>query len=60
MKAKELIRINLFLGSNKVITQKELMSELIKGFIQVIFGYYKKVESVDKKVNKLTIEQFLK
>lgn len=56
---KTLISINLYLGSNRNITGKDLINEVIKGLSQIKLGLCKKVEYIDNKVNKLTIEQFL-
>lgn len=56
----EFIDVKFFLGDDRNITQEKLVEEAANGLAQIRFGNADKVELVDNKVNKLTVEQFLK
>lgn len=56
----QLLDVKFFLGNERNITQKSLLEEAAKGLSQIRFGNADKIDFVDHKVRKLTIEQFLK
>lgn len=56
----ELIDVKFFLGDDRNITQERLVEEAANGLTQIRFGNAEKIDSVDNKLNKLTVEQFLR